>query len=819
MNLETWLALLDRLGFQAARLLLSVLWQSSIVLVAAGLMAYALRRRQAAVRHALWVSAVLLAPLLPVLGWMATNLEAPQAQLPLMPAYSAPAAVTAPAPVPAAPAPADVAPPVPPAAPSLLAYPWALALSAYASGAVVLFALVAVGRLRMHRWIRYGRVVTDSRVLGTFRAVRARLGLAARDVTVVENTDVPGPMTVGDRHPVVLLPAGFTENTSAEELEAVAVHELAHVKRHDAAVLALLSLVRAALYFHPLIWLACRQVARLAELACDDAVLEITGEPVSYARLLARLAEELPRRALVTELAAGIVISRGAFLRRVEAILSDRRDRIRRLSRAALAVTVIAASVSVALALALPLGEQTAMQAPKVDTPPTTPWGPAVEGVQVHLRAATTTLRAGEIPSLAVGVRNRGTRDLEWALAPECVELELDGQWYDGGRNRHYNVEHVAMGPGRQYDGYPFLQISDYRRWRSKDGDKPLAFTAGRHALRVAALLKPTDGGKPFRVVSNPLEITIRPDESPAGARSDSRSADGLVLEAAEGRVRLKSGENVVEAERIVLEPAGGRITAEGRAAPTVGPAPVSAASAPPTHILVKAHVLKIPAKAEKRALDTLARFGARASKGDDTAVKADNAHVLLSKDRTTALMKDLQRITSVVVVTAPKVMLLDGERGHVWIGQRITAPLPLVNHVLYPKVRMPTEIDVGVGLGIRCTAAEDGGTITVRAVPEIWRLVDLTDLPVVEKARTETTAPVPVGRTLLLDVPASRFGRFRATGVRRTKDFETGKRTEEVVWEPAGPATASERILVFITPTITRRPWNEPPEVPSFSP
>jgi peroxiredoxin len=100
-------------------------------------------------------------------------------------------------------------------------------------------------------------------------------------------------------------------------------------------------------------------VSLLAEQAADDAVLDVTGEPVAYARMLARVAEELRRRSLTTELAAGIVLSKGAFLRRVEAILSDRRDSLRRLSRRALALTVLAALLSLFLASALPLSERT----------------------------------------------------------------------------------------------------------------------------------------------------------------------------------------------------------------------------------------------------------------------------------------------------------------------------------------------------------------------------------------------------------------------------------------------------------------------------
>ena len=385
MNGGQWWLMLDRAGFRAASLMLSTLWQSSILLAAAGLLAHALRRRRASVRQAILAAAVLASPLIPLLGWAARKSGTPQAPIPVMPTY--PARVL---PVP----PEGVAPPLmgspsipdappsveaehtvagqpeqvqPPEPFSLLHYPWAVVLLAYVSGASLLLLLVLVGRLRIRRWARRSRVVTDPRVLGIFRAGLQRLGLT-RDVVIVESPGVRSPLTVGTLHPVIILPSGLRGDVSDEEMNAIALHELAHVKRCDSALLALLSLVRAALFFHPLVWLACRQVSTLAESACDDAVLDGTGQPVAYARMLTRLAEQLPRHALTMELSAGIVWSKTAFLRRIEAILSDRRDRLRRLSRAALAATVLAAIVSIALALGLPLAQKE--QGPAGATPP-----------------------------------------------------------------------------------------------------------------------------------------------------------------------------------------------------------------------------------------------------------------------------------------------------------------------------------------------------------------------------------------------------------------------------------------------------------------
>jgi len=365
MNAADWWSALDKAGFHVLRVLLSVLWQSSVLLAAVGVIAYALRRRRASVRHAVWTAAILVAPLLPLLGWVASSTGTPQAEIPVIPIYAAwqagPAepATELPAATSAA---EEISPVVLPVVRrpdkfSPLSYPWALAFLGYAAGAAFLLSLVNVGRIRLGRWVRKGRPMTDARVVEVFEAARGRFRIS-RGFAVVESEHAHAPMTIGTLHPAIVLPVGLAEKLSDSELEAVAIHELAHVKRKDALLLTLLSFVRAVLFFHPLVWLGCRQASVLAESACDDAVLDATGEPLPYAKMLARLAEGLPRRMLSTELAAGIVLSKSAFLRRVTAILSDRRDRIRKLSRWALAATVLAGVVSIALAAALPLKEK-----------------------------------------------------------------------------------------------------------------------------------------------------------------------------------------------------------------------------------------------------------------------------------------------------------------------------------------------------------------------------------------------------------------------------------------------------------------------------
>ncbi len=82
---------LDRLGFGALRLLLSALWQSSLLIAAIAVVALLLRRRRAAVRHAVWVAALVLTPALPLLSWAAARAGTPQAAVRVVSAYPLPA--------------------------------------------------------------------------------------------------------------------------------------------------------------------------------------------------------------------------------------------------------------------------------------------------------------------------------------------------------------------------------------------------------------------------------------------------------------------------------------------------------------------------------------------------------------------------------------------------------------------------------------------------------------------------------------------------------------------------------------------------------
>jgi hypothetical protein len=173
-----------------------------------------------------------------------------------------------------------------------------------------------------------------------------RLGMThAPRVYVGDETTMP--MVWGFFRPVLLLPATAALWPRAR-LEAVILHELAHVRRRDALTQFLAEIARAIYWFNPLVWLAARRLYIEREHACDDIVLNAGTRPSEYAGELLDLVRSLrPRRA--TALAA-IAMARPSQLKvRLHAVLDEAR------SRRSLTRRFVLATAFLAIALLLPV--------------------------------------------------------------------------------------------------------------------------------------------------------------------------------------------------------------------------------------------------------------------------------------------------------------------------------------------------------------------------------------------------------------------------------------------------------------------------------
>jgi hypothetical protein len=113
-----------------------------------------------------------------------------------------------------------------------------------------------------------------------------------RGVKICVSGDVRVPTAIGFFRPTVLIPTWAIRTLSAAELNAIVLHELAHLRRWDDWTNLLEKSVRAVFFFHPAMWWAGTRLSLLREMACDDLVLAQTSNPRAYAECLVSLAEK-----------------------------------------------------------------------------------------------------------------------------------------------------------------------------------------------------------------------------------------------------------------------------------------------------------------------------------------------------------------------------------------------------------------------------------------------------------------------------------------------------------------------------------------------
>jgi uncharacterized protein (TIGR03435 family) len=118
----------------------------------------------------------------------------------------------------------------------------------------------------------------------------ARLGVR-RVVRLVVSPLGNTPAVSGWWKPVVFMPIGALAGMPAEQVEALLLHELAHVRRNDHLVNLLQNAAEALLFYHPAVWWVSGHIRLERELCCDDIAAKASGDVFVYASALAEFAE------------------------------------------------------------------------------------------------------------------------------------------------------------------------------------------------------------------------------------------------------------------------------------------------------------------------------------------------------------------------------------------------------------------------------------------------------------------------------------------------------------------------------------------------
>jgi beta-lactamase regulating signal transducer with metallopeptidase domain/uncharacterized membrane protein YkoI len=279
--------------------LLNAVWQIALLAALASLGAWLLRRSVMRFQHCLWVGALCLSVLVPVItasralpsGAFSTT-EPTLARELTNPVLTRGSLETQ--------------------SPSKTVSDWSFQLNATLALALVLVygALLSFRIFRLVQAWHTTRAIRKSAVeidpdedlMEIIRQCELRLNFEPGRVTLCRSDSLPLPVTVGLFRPVIILPVTLLHKGDHDLLTSAIGHEFIHVARHDYVLNFLYELLYLPISFHPAAALLRSRIKQTRELCCDELVAERILNAQVYARSLVALASSAPplRRLSVT---------------------------------------------------------------------------------------------------------------------------------------------------------------------------------------------------------------------------------------------------------------------------------------------------------------------------------------------------------------------------------------------------------------------------------------------------------------------------------------------------------------------------------------
>ena len=251
-----------------------------------------------------------------------------------------------------------------------------------------------------------------------------------RHVRLAGSEEITTPMAAGLGDPCILIPARLFAELQETELDQIGLHEAAHLARRDDYALILQRVIEALFVLHPVVHWITRRIELEREIACDDFVVQATGNPRTYASCLTHVVELAGAgpAALVTVAATD---ERSNLSKRVDMLLDGTRHtgtgllkgRLLAAIASLLLLVSLAARMPGVIAFAMPIPQQPPVARP---VPLPAPVEEAVVGPQqpAATRNRTATAIHVEIPVSITDPLNRFVT----GLGKENFRLLEDGE-------------------------------------------------------------------------------------------------------------------------------------------------------------------------------------------------------------------------------------------------------------------------------------------------------------------------------------------------------------------------------------------------------
>lgn len=250
--------------------------------------------------------------------------------------------------------------------------------------AVWLCGFIAVLSVWCARWRRISIAVRAAQHLREGREVEAlvqlqrRMSPASQKSPQIKLVLSPGslePGVFGIARPVLVWPAGISGRLDDVQLESILAHEICHVVRRDNLAAAIHMTVESLFWFYPVVWWLGKRIVDERERACDEAVLRLGDEPRVYAESILKICEFCVQSPL--DCVSGVT---GAGLKkRIVRIMTQRVAKNLSIARKVLLASIAGAAIAGPIVFGLANSPQLHAQSP----PPPIPLPASFESAKI----------------------------------------------------------------------------------------------------------------------------------------------------------------------------------------------------------------------------------------------------------------------------------------------------------------------------------------------------------------------------------------------------------------------------------------------------
>lgn len=159
-----------------------------------------------------------------------------------------------------------------------------------------------------------------------------------RQIILLESKLVKVPSVTGYFKPIILIPIGLLSNLPQAQVEAILLHELAHIKRKDYFINILQSLAETVFFFNPgVLWLSSL-LKEERENCCDDIAISVIENKVQFVHALVSF-EEYNRHS--SNLALGFGGTKNHLLNRARRIIHSSNKPLNGMEKTFLSVSLL----------------------------------------------------------------------------------------------------------------------------------------------------------------------------------------------------------------------------------------------------------------------------------------------------------------------------------------------------------------------------------------------------------------------------------------------------------------------------------------------